>query len=303
MKNSIILILCLFVSGLVFAQEESVEEGENSVSSTKVAFLSTKLKLTSEQAKTFWPLYEEFNKERRSNRQAMAQVQSRYTALSTDEEMKTGLQELTTLRQKGNEVEKKYLDKFYKVISPHQTAQLYKAELEWQNALLGGGLDSNPGTAAEKIGMKKQEYLNSRLKLNAEQAKGFWATYNELSAERKANRQALRELRRQINPESSDEEIKATLKNVLEVRQKEAETEKRYLDKFYKVITPRQTAVMLRAERDFQIELIRELRERRLQNQQEKKGEIQGKKADKREQRMEQLREKRQERKPAGGRD
>ncbi len=245
------------------AQEE--EDSDNAINPKKIAFLTSRLKLNSEQAKAFWPVYEEFDKERKANRVAIQQVRNRYSPVSSDEEVKNGLQEIVSLRQKGVDIEKRYVEKFFKVISAKQTVELYRAEIDWQDSLFGSiQNNATDGQSQDKINEKKAEFLTGRMKLTSEQAKQFWVLYNSLENDRKANRQALQQLRKSL-PNATDDQVKVAIKEMIDIRQKGVDNEKKQMDKIMKIVTPRQTAAMYKGEIDFQKELIREWRERRQQ--------------------------------------
>ena len=293
MKTRIYIFILLYTASALscFAQEE---EGESSVNPKKVAFLTTRLKLTSEQAKAFWPVYEGFDKERKTVRQAIQQLRNNYSAVSSDEDVKNGLQEMATLRQKSVDVEKKYVDKFFKVIQPKQTVELYRAEIDWQDALIGAIQNqTNNGQAQDKILEKKADFLSGKMKLTSAQAKQFWVLYNDLETERKANRQALFQLRKNMGG-ATDDQVKGILKEILDIRQQGVDTEKKQMDKILKVVSPRQTAALYKGEIEFQRELVKEWRERQQQLKERTRPAETREKIQQNKEKIQDLREKRQ---------
>ncbi len=59
--NKIILTLFLLISGISFGQQKPDWE---KIKSLKVAFITEKLSLTSKEAQSFWPVYNEFEEKR-----------------------------------------------------------------------------------------------------------------------------------------------------------------------------------------------------------------------------------------------
>ena len=141
--------------------------------------------------------------------------------------------------------------------------------------LLGGFLLSTPLLAQEKekpnrqvanerIESAKIGFITNRLSLTTEQAPKFWPVYNEYNDKKQEIRQSLRKIRREnATLTASDNELMADMKEMINLRQKEVDLEKDYLNKFLKVITPRQVAELYHSEQDFQKELVKTLRQRR----------------------------------------
>ena len=63
MKKNICITLTLLFSTVIFSQTK--EEGKEKIRAYKVAYLTEKLDLTTEEAEKFWPLYTTHNKKRR----------------------------------------------------------------------------------------------------------------------------------------------------------------------------------------------------------------------------------------------
>lgn len=107
-------------------------------------------------------------------------------------------------------------------------------------------------------------YITDKLALTPEQAQQFWPLFNEFTAKRKELRQQTRVgLRNQDFSAMSDKEIRSALDDQFKLRQGEINLEKEYVDRFAKVITLRQVAQLMQAERDFTKELIQRLDDRR----------------------------------------
>jgi hypothetical protein len=136
MKNVITLIVIGFLAGFVFSsnaqssggKEQRMERREK-MDSAKVAYLTERLSLSTDQSKKFWPLYNEYNEKKRSLRKEQASIKSLDGNLTaTDDQLKADLNKRIELKQKDVDLEKEYLDKFQKVLSVRQTAELYHSE-------------------------------------------------------------------------------------------------------------------------------------------------------------------------------
>ena len=106
------------------------------VQAEKIAFLTTKMELTSEEAEKFWPLYNEMEKERG---EAFSATMKAYKALQKALEQGASQKEIGALLEKytnaikdSRSVEAKYTPIFRKVISVEKVAKLYIGEEEFR---------------------------------------------------------------------------------------------------------------------------------------------------------------------------
>ncbi|MCC3159850.1 hypothetical protein LJ737_21590 [Hymenobacter sp. 15J16-1T3B] len=107
-------------------------------------------------------------------------------------------------------------------------------------------------------------YITDKIALTPEQAQRFWPLFNEFTEKRRELRKQTKlGLRGQDFGAMSDKDIRAALDDQFKLRQNEINLEKEYVDKFAKVITLRQVAQLMQAERDFTKELIQRLDNRR----------------------------------------
>lgn len=143
--NLILAVILLFSSPLIHAQSPNRSDEPTSkmrhermekLKSAKIAFITNKLQLSPEQAQKFWPLYNEYEAERRKSRtHSRLTKEANLTAL-TDQQLREGINEMHAVRQNELNVEKQYVDKFLKVISVRQLATLYRSEREFTRVLL-----------------------------------------------------------------------------------------------------------------------------------------------------------------------
>lgn len=97
----------------------------------------------------------------------------------------------------------------------------------------------------------KITYLTSKLDLNPEQAQRFWPVYNQYDAERNKMRHQTRISRPEKIATMSEPELREKLVTRLEVQQNMLDLEKTYMDRFLKVISVRQLAILYRSEEEF----------------------------------------------------
>ena len=129
---SILIILGCF-SRVAYAQD-----GEK-IRSLRIAVYTDVLKLTPQEAKLFWPVFEEYQKksseikilEKRERNQAAKNI-----SLLTDAEAIAVLNKMMDYEQKQLDLKKQYIEEFKKVIPIKKVLLLQKAELQFKKALL-----------------------------------------------------------------------------------------------------------------------------------------------------------------------
>ncbi|OON67003.1 hypothetical protein B0919_20365 [Hymenobacter sp. CRA2] len=120
----------------------------------------------------------------------------------------------------------------------------------------GGG----QGPRTERLENARIAYITDKISLTPDQAQRFWPLFNEFTDKRRELRkQTKMGLRGQDFTAMSDKDIRAALDQQFKLRQSEINLEKEYVDRFQKVITLRQVAQLLQAERDFTKALIQRL--------------------------------------------
>jgi hypothetical protein len=134
---SISTFLILIGSGSAFSQKEDFEEKSEKVKAAKVAFITNRLNLTSAQAEKFWPVFNEFETEKRKIRKQLRGFKNdKLKEDASEEQYKVELNKMFALRQEELNLEKSYSEKFLKVISARQLVDLFKSESEFTRMLL-----------------------------------------------------------------------------------------------------------------------------------------------------------------------
>ncbi|WP_162549929.1 hypothetical protein [Hymenobacter nivis] len=100
-------------------------------------------------------------------------------------------------------------------------------------------------------------FFTSRLSLTQDQAQRFWPLYTEFITRRRELNRTGRPLKREQIEALTDPQIREHLAQIYITRQQELNLEKEYFNRFQKVLSLRQVAQLLAAERDFTKEVIR----------------------------------------------
>lgn len=109
------------------------------VESMRIAFLTQKLDLSTEEAQRFWPVYNEFQKKRdelhKKKREARKGVKENLDSLS-DKQIEALVDLEMATRQKNLDLEKEYYGKFKSVLPIKKVAKFYRAEEQFTHRLL-----------------------------------------------------------------------------------------------------------------------------------------------------------------------
>ena len=129
--------ICVSLTNHLAAQPADLEEKVEKVQAAKVAYITSKLNLTTAQAQSFWPVFNEFESARRKVRFQLKGLQreSKHAVLN-EEQIKANVRKRFALRQEELDLEKQYAEKFMKLLSAAQVADLYESEKEFTKLLL-----------------------------------------------------------------------------------------------------------------------------------------------------------------------
>lgn len=126
----------LFVSFLTLSVVRAQDGGgREKIESAKIAMITNRLNLTTDQAQVFWPVYNEYNGRKQDLTRKMRQLNNESLRPNNDNVV-DDLKEYNGIKQKLADLDDEYLNKFLKVISPTQLAELYKTEQMFNKMLL-----------------------------------------------------------------------------------------------------------------------------------------------------------------------
>lgn len=134
MRNIVTIILSalLLLAGIQTANAQNKEDWREKIMSEKIAFLTSELNITPQEAQTFWPVYNQVNKEKD---EAMHEVFRAYKAMSSAikdnksaKEINNLLDKYLSALEKQRELDNKTPDRYKKVLPVEKVAKLYVAE-------------------------------------------------------------------------------------------------------------------------------------------------------------------------------
>lgn len=156
MKREIFILLTgflLFIFSPAIGQEQSHEARWEKMKAEKVAFLTTKLALTSAEAEKFWPIYNEMEKQRwdaqRARRELENKVSEAEESLSENEVIKLTRDFAGSMAKEGA-LMSGYNEKLLKVIPAKKVLKLYKAENEFRMNMIRKYRDGDKGEKEQK---------------------------------------------------------------------------------------------------------------------------------------------------------
>ncbi len=138
-RLSIILIMTIASLGAFAQGNKAVENKEamEKIESARIALITERLGLTPEQAEKFWPVYREYNQQRRLLRQEFRQTRDGVDLETlTEEQSKELMKKAMDLKKRELTLENEYSDRMGKFISSQQLLQLRAAEHDFQQMLL-----------------------------------------------------------------------------------------------------------------------------------------------------------------------
>jgi hypothetical protein len=142
MKNTLsilLLLLCITVSAQPGKGRPKRNGIRDRIKAERVAFITERLALTSEEAQRFWPVYNEFTdqfesikKRQRDNRSST----NNKLAIMTDKEVEKSLADELVSQQQMVDLQRQYQQELLNLISVKKIAMLYKAEHDFKLELL-----------------------------------------------------------------------------------------------------------------------------------------------------------------------
>ncbi|AMR25654.1 hypothetical protein A0257_00165 [Hymenobacter psoromatis] len=120
----------------------------NQLDNAKIAFITSRLTLTQDEAQRFWPVYNEFVGRRRElNRAARLLRNEAKNPTLSDAQLRDNFTQDFALRRQQLDLEKNYFDRLQKLLTMRQVAELYQAERDFTKEVLQR-VAARPGTPA-----------------------------------------------------------------------------------------------------------------------------------------------------------
>lgn len=136
--NKWLLLWVMLIVKTAWAQPEEMGMPDNDkIRALRVAFITERLDLSSQEAERFWPVHNEFHKQMRE-----LQDERRKLMMETKEEdlteaqLEANVQKSFDLEEKSIALKRKYHEEFKKVLPLQKVAALYGTEMEFQRRVL-----------------------------------------------------------------------------------------------------------------------------------------------------------------------
>lgn len=137
MNNSIrVLILLVLATTALYGQNRPVRD---KIKTLKVAFITERLNLTSEEAQVFWPIYNEHeDKIEALKRKERLDIRARLVDFDglSEKEADALLKDLIALENEKHQLNVAFLEKMNRAITSKKTFLLIKAEEDFKKRLL-----------------------------------------------------------------------------------------------------------------------------------------------------------------------
>ena len=128
-KITILLVIIASAFSTNLKAQDDYPRGKEKIRAAKVGLITNRLNLTEDQAKTFWIVYDGFDKKRAEIRKSVRQMTAESRNITTsDDKILADIKEVLNLKQKEVDLEKEYLSKFLKTINVRQLSELFKTE-------------------------------------------------------------------------------------------------------------------------------------------------------------------------------
>lgn len=143
MKNAHILWLALLALAITAATAQAQPDKGERIEALKISFFTEQLSLTPDEAKVFWPVFNQFEAERKAIRQEHKTGGQKLEFMS-DSEAESMINKEIAFQQKNLDVTKKYVGEFKKILPVKKVAVLLTLEKKFSRMLLdkvkqGGG--------------------------------------------------------------------------------------------------------------------------------------------------------------------
>ena len=134
MKNKITYIF-LFLLAVQFGFSQEKDARKERIKSLKIAFISQKLALTSEEAEKFWPIYNKYDDKIMALKEAQLKLRIQ-KRIGTDEEALKKIEESEEKEAEVMVLKKKMRAELIPVISAEKVLKLERLEQEFHRKLL-----------------------------------------------------------------------------------------------------------------------------------------------------------------------
>jgi len=136
-------------------QQKGGRPGWEQIESMKVAFFTSEMDLSPEEAAKFWPIYNQYSKEQRelgmkTHSLFLQMEEAIRKGGSSDVELKKLVSSYEDARVKETELVRLYTDEFYKVLTPEKTVRLFMVEEHFRFRMINTWRTIRPEPGSDK---------------------------------------------------------------------------------------------------------------------------------------------------------
>jgi hypothetical protein len=149
MKTRISILWIFMTPIFLFSQNgsfKSKNEKKERIEAMKIAYITEKLDLSSDEAKVFWPVFNNYEKEQHELRQEKKNMEKkskekwksegRSLEKMTERDLDVYMERVVEFRDKENQLKRKYYIEFKKVLEPYKILLLYESKREFKKEIL-----------------------------------------------------------------------------------------------------------------------------------------------------------------------
>ena len=139
MKTILNVCIAFFAfSGLVSAQPGPDAPGNEKIEALKIAFITNKLKLTPEESQKFWPVFNQYETEKKQLRQSTIGTvkELKEDGDFTNAEAEQAIAKYVEFKARDLELMKKYIAEFRKILPATKVAKLVTVEEHFKKMLM-----------------------------------------------------------------------------------------------------------------------------------------------------------------------
>jgi mevalonate kinase len=133
-----LLLLFMAASSLAFAQRGGQPVDPERMQAARIAYITTRISLKTEQAEKFWPLFNSFTESREASMRAVGDL-SKGVESMTEEEAKSRIQQKLSIQQKLVQDEKIFVAEAAKVLTYKQLLLLQNIAKDFNRHLYERG--------------------------------------------------------------------------------------------------------------------------------------------------------------------
>jgi mevalonate kinase len=133
-----LLLLFMAASSLAFAQRGGQPVDPERMQAARIAYITTRISLKTEQAEKFWPLFNSFTESREASMRAVGDL-SKGVETMTEEEAKSRIQQKLQIQQKLVQDEKIFVAEAAKVLTYKQLLLLQNIAKDFNRYLYERG--------------------------------------------------------------------------------------------------------------------------------------------------------------------